>query len=69
MIQSLPIPPVRTCELCQRPYVGLSDLIGICHDCCCDLGGGKYSARAVQAEAKAMRNERNCRQVKRKFLR
>jgi hypothetical protein len=71
MIRSLTIPPNRTCELCQRPYVGQSDLVGICHDCCCELGGGKYSARAVQTEARAMQSERRTdrRTVKRKFLR
>jgi hypothetical protein len=47
----------RQCELCSRPYVGRSDLIGICQTCCKHLGGGKHSAKGMQQEAKIMKLE------------
>lgn len=45
--------PVRRCELCGNPYAGQSDATGICQECCSNLGGGKFSARIVQQEARA----------------
>lgn len=50
-------PPLNShCDGCgvKLDFYTRGDLKGLCHQCCKHLGGGKHSARAVIAEAKAM---------------
>jgi hypothetical protein len=44
----------RQCDLCGGPYVGQSKLVGICHQCCSTLGGGRHSCKGIQQEARAI---------------
>lgn len=56
----------RRCDLCGRPYWNASELMGICPHCCAHLGGGKFSARIVQQEARAGDRQRDYQPIKRR---
>lgn len=46
------------CDLCGHQYDRPSDLKGICPGCCQHLGGGRYSCKGLQQEAKQITQSR-----------